>query len=36
MPASTHDRRGITVLALVLLIIAVIIAAVLLTRMLRA
>jgi hypothetical protein len=35
MPAPTHVRRGITVLALVLLIIAVAIAAVLLTRMLR-
>jgi hypothetical protein len=36
MPASTHARRGITVLALVLLIIAVAIAAILLTRTLRA
>jgi hypothetical protein len=35
MPAPTRARRGITVLALVLLIIAVAIAAVLLTRMLR-
>ena len=36
MPDSIHARRGITVLALVLLIIAVAIAAILLTRMLRA
>ncbi len=35
MPASTPARRGITVLTLVLLIIAVAIAAVLLTRTLR-
>ena len=36
MPPSIYARRGITVLALVLLIIAVVIAAVLLTRTLRA
>jgi hypothetical protein len=35
MPSSTHARRGITVLTLVLLIIAVVIAAVFLTRALR-
>jgi hypothetical protein len=35
MHAPTHARRGITVLALVLLIIAVAVAAILLTRSLR-
>jgi hypothetical protein len=35
MPAPTRTRRGITVLALALLIIAVVIAAILLTRTLR-
>jgi hypothetical protein len=35
MHAPTHARRGITVLTLVLLIIAVAVAAVLLTRSLR-
>jgi hypothetical protein len=35
MYGPTHARRGITVLALVLLIIAVAVAAVLLTRIMR-
>jgi hypothetical protein len=35
MPHSIHTRRGITVLTLVLLIIAVAVAAVFLTRALR-
>jgi len=35
MHGPTHARRGITVLALVLLIIAVAVAAILLTRTLR-
>jgi hypothetical protein len=35
MPRSIHVRRGITVLTLVLLIIAVAVAAVFLTRALR-